>query len=143
MQDEGFGDDVRRPHAWVQRLVRLLEDDPHLGSQATQHLAAARQDLLAVEADATRGRFQQPEDAAGGCGLAGPALADEPERLPRLDAERDVVDGVKRAPVGQCEVLGQRVDLEQGAHRDSIVSIVDGRAGPRGQWQKVSWLSLK
>ncbi len=75
---------------------------------------------MAEEADRALGRLQQLEDAVPGRRLAGAGLADEPERLARVDLEGDVVDRldvvdglVPEQALLDREVLLQPLDLEQ------------------------------
>jgi len=48
---EAFADDVTDRHSWVQRSVRILEDDLHAASHLLQVVALKGQDILAVHRD--------------------------------------------------------------------------------------------
>src|SRR5690606_7078394 len=89
------------------------------------------------------GRLDEAEYGASGRGLAGPGLADQPERLAAAEPEGDVVDGayvVGRAaeePLADREVHLEAADIEEriGRHveervgRRDVASILGGVRG--------------
>ena len=75
--------------------------------------AAPREADLPVHDPAGLGR-QQAQDRVGGDALAAAGLADQPDRLARLDVDGDAVDGPDDAVAGE-EVGLEIVDLEQAA----------------------------
>src|SRR5262249_44006908 len=78
----------------IQRVVRLLEDDLHVRAPLPQLALRERRDVSAVEQDLPARRLEQPEEAPAEGRLAAAALADQPERLARVEVERDVLAGV-------------------------------------------------
>ena len=77
-----------------------------------------RVQILPLEADAAAGRLLEPQHELGGRGLAAPGFADDAERPPTLDRERDAIDGAHHAavaaeePAPGPEVLAQSGRLE-------------------------------
>ena len=51
MDDQRLLDDRSGAHPWVERRVRILEDDLHLAPQASQVAATQVQHVAAVEYD--------------------------------------------------------------------------------------------
>ena len=93
MNDERLLDDLARPHARVQRRVGILKDDLHVAPRGAQPFGGEREHVLAVEPHRPARRFDQPEQAAAGRGLAAARLANQPERLALVDAEAHIVNG--------------------------------------------------
>jgi hypothetical protein len=60
------------------------------------------------------GRHDQPDDGRGGDGLAAAGLADEAERLARLNGKRHVVNGRGLAAVREAEHRAEVFDAEAG-----------------------------
>jgi hypothetical protein len=104
---------AERP-ARVQALPRLLEDDVGLELRVLRPRARRDvPDLFPEEPDLAGRRANETGDAVPDGRLAGAALADERQRLPRLDRERDAVDGVHGVAVALV-VLDEVTNLEQG-----------------------------
>ena len=98
----------------VQRRVGILEDHLHPSPQRAQLALVEPRDLLAVEDDPAVDRLVEAEDRPPDGRLAAAGLADEAERLPAPDLERDVVDGADVADVAveQDAALDREVDLQ-------------------------------
>src|SRR5204863_2951467 len=94
MDDERLRNDVSDGHPRVERRIRVLEDDLHLAPHFAQLLAPDGRQLAAEELHRPLRRLQKLEDAVAGRRLARTRLADQPERLARVDLEGDVVDGL-------------------------------------------------
>ena len=89
-------------------------------SESSQQVAASK----AMRPAILPGRLgDQPQDRHGGDGLAATRLADDGERLPGLELERDAVDRAVDALRG-AEVRLQVLDLEQG----------HGASAPTASW---------
>src|SRR4051794_4766602 len=93
MDHERLGDDRADGLAWIQRRVGVLEDHLNLAPKWLQLLARKIRDLLALDLDRPARRLEQAVHEACCRGLAAACLADDAERLPPLDVERDAVDG--------------------------------------------------
>src|SRR5262249_1652078 len=76
---------------WVQRAVRILEDDLDAPAQRYQRAAVEPGDIDAVVEDRACGRFFQPQDAAAHRRLAAARLADEAQCFAAADGEVDAV----------------------------------------------------
>src|SRR5262249_45938601 len=119
MNDQGLADDGADAHARVERGIGVLKDDLDVASQRAQFLAVERQHVLAVKPDLARCRLDEAEHAATGGGLAATGLADESERLARLDVKIDAVDRMDGPALAlqqtgaDRERLGQVADTEQ------------------------------
>ena len=118
---EWLADDVANGHAWIQRRVRILEDDLQLTADRAHLLPLEARDVATVDDDRARGRLDQLENGARERGLTTPGLADEPERLALPDLEIDAVDRVHVAhrPLEQAlpdrKVLDEVLDAENRA----------------------------
>ena len=101
-------------HPRVQRRVRVLEDHLHPAADPAQPVALQRGHVDPVEADLAVGGVDEADHGAGERRLAAAGLADEAERLPAADLQRDAVDGPDRADLAlEDHALGDReVDLE-------------------------------
>ena len=77
VDDQRLGDDRADGHARVQRRVRVLKDDLHVPPHPPHVAGVKLQDVGAFELDASRGRVDEPEDAAPDGGLARARLAHE------------------------------------------------------------------
>jgi hypothetical protein len=72
---------------------------------------------MAISAPRISRRGEQAEDGHGGDGLAAPGLADERDRLARVDGEADAVDGAGAfAGAWGAEGDGEIIDGEQRVH---------------------------
>ena len=103
----------------VERGHRLLKDHadlfaadrPHLPARAGRPGPCPRS---AIRPDSiSRGRRQQPHDRQRRDALARPALADDPQRPPLLDAKRHVIHRLHDAVVG-VEVGAEIIDFKHG-----------------------------
>src|SRR6516225_5673896 len=111
--DERLADDVVDFEAWVERGVRVLEDDLQLAPIGPHLTAGQPVDALAPDADLARGRIDQFEDRLAGGRLAAAALADEAQSLALSDVERDSIDGVHLADGALQQALLDREMLYQ------------------------------
>ena len=118
------GEDLADALAGVQRGLRVLEDHLHLAADRLHLPATGLGDVLAMEADRARGRRQQPHEHADQRRFAAPGLADDPERLTRVEMEGDVVDGV--------DVRGGAIDDHPGLDREQHSQMVDLEQLPIG-----------
>ena len=107
---EHLGDLAADGEHRVERGHRVLEDHRDLAAADLAQLLrrSSLSSSLPVEArpsprPATPPLGQQPEDGQRGDALAAARLADQPERLARLDVEADAVDGVDRSPAAAPE----------------------------------------
>jgi hypothetical protein len=105
----------------LSQAQRVLEHHGDLGAEQLAHLAVAQADQLAPHELHAAGAAhvdlgQQVHDRARQDRLAGPRLADQPERPAAVEREADAVDRLDPAPWGE-EVGLQVVDLEQHARR--------------------------
>ena len=114
-----LADDRPDRHPWIQRCVRVLEDDLHLLAEGAQRALVERGDVLALEGDFARGRLDQSQDRAAGGGFAAAGLAHEPQRLAGHDVERHVVHRVharhlaREQAATDREVLLEVANLEE------------------------------
>ena len=81
-----LADDLLDRHARIERAVRVLKNHLELAPPRAQGRAAHFQDVLAVERDFPRSRFDEPDDGAAERRLAATAFTDEAERFARRDA---------------------------------------------------------
>ena len=87
-----FLDDFGHPHARVERRVGVLEYDLHLVAFGAQLGARQARQVLARKQHAPAGRFGEAQYAFAHGGLAAARLADQAERAPGGDRQRDAVD---------------------------------------------------
>ena len=92
LRPDRFSDDLPYPKSRVEGADRVLENDLHVAAPRAQLLAPEMGDVLSLEQDRPLGRFVQPGDEPAERGLPGARLADETERLPLPDRDRDPVD---------------------------------------------------
>src|SRR5262249_25943592 len=110
-------------HPRIQRGIRILEDHLHSTAQLTQLVPLRGADVGAVELDCPGVGLYEPDDAASQCRLTAPGLAGQPDNLPVVQLERDIIDrfhgfdGCPAEAIGhraaQPEVLGQLLDPQQ------------------------------
>ena len=112
-----FGDDLRRGHARAKASVGVLEHDLHVAAQAAQLPGGPAGNVVALKDDPTFGR-DQPHDRQRQRGLARPAFADDPQRLPRPDRQGRLVDRVDMAHgLAQQPALDREPDAQRlGPH---------------------------
>ncbi len=114
-----LADDVADRHPRVERGVRVLEDHLDPAPDRPQRRGAEAGEVDAVEEDAAVARLVEPDHRLRERRLAATRLADQPERLAALDAERDAVDRPyvpdRRAeePGPDREVLDEPLDAEE------------------------------
>ena len=114
MNAHGFRDLVADGQHRIEARHRLLEDHgdaiapdvAHLPVAQAQEVSPRKSDAAAD--DAADARRQEAEDRKGGDALAAARLPDDPERLSRIQRERQAVDGARHA------VLVEEVSLEVG-----------------------------
>jgi hypothetical protein len=113
----------------VQARHRLLEDHRHARAAQVaqrpgvelQQVDALEQDLAA--GDAPRRLGDQAHDRERGDRLAAARLADDAERAPGPERERDPVDGAVGAAIA-VEPGAQVADLQQGRHRRAAAASI-------------------
>ncbi len=89
--------DLPDPQSGVEGTDRVLEDHLDVAPPQAQLLAAEVGHVLPLEPDLTLRRLVEAGDEPAERGLAGARLADEPQRLPGPDGDRDPVHRVDRA----------------------------------------------
>jgi hypothetical protein len=110
-----LGHEVADPADRVDVRPRILEDHRYLAAVAAQVAPGQRGDVPALEADRPLGRRARGQQAADGPGrhrLAGTGLADQADRLARVDPQPDVAEHGPRPPLDP-QPHGQVIDLEQ------------------------------
>ena len=126
VEDEELGQHRADGQAWVERGVRVLEDEldgPVLltGAAGAQQLSAQRY--------RTGARAQQPGQATGHRGLPAPRLPDDAQGLALRHGEADILDRSEPLPFaggeGDVEVLGR----QQGQGRPFPLGRPAGRSG--------------
>jgi len=128
MDVQRFADDLLNGHARVERAVGVLENHLELAPPRAQGRATHFQNVLAVERDFPRRRFDEPDDGAAERRLAAAAFADEAERFAGRDAEADVVhrlhgfSDAPEHPVLHGKMHLQVFDFEQ-VHNDFSPSL--------------------
>jgi len=117
---QGLGNDVLHAHARTERAERVLEHHLHGPAVVHEVLALETGDVAALEGDRPRGRRLLQQDQLGGGRLPAAGLADEAERLARMNGEVDAVHRfhpTRRAPEQpppRREVFLQPPDLKNG-----------------------------
>src|SRR5262249_14419343 len=86
-------DDRPNLHAWIERGVRILEDDLHVAPGLAHTRSGEREDVFSAKVDLAGRRFDQTQDASAGRAFAASGFAHEAEHLTRLDIETEVVYG--------------------------------------------------
>src|SRR5262249_10163565 len=84
-------------HARIERAVRVLENDLQGAALRAQRLVIEREQVVAVEADASCGGLDQPQHEAAGRRLAATRFSDQREGLAGGEVEVDAVDRAHRA----------------------------------------------
>ena len=87
-----LADNLLDRHAGIERTVGVLKDDLHPPALFAKLLAVESQDVVSFEFDDPRGGRDESQERATHRRLAAAAFADEPQRLPLADRERDAVD---------------------------------------------------
>jgi hypothetical protein len=128
---------VRDRDAWVERGVRVLEDDLDALAQSGQISRRRPQDVEPVELDAAPRDGHEPQDRPGRGRLAAAGFTDEGERLSPVDVEADASHGFHgpfRAPgdpVGHAATPAERDveirDAQQRRARSATLVTVGGR----------------
>ena len=95
----------------------FLEDHAHPAASAPQFAAAELHDVDAVEFDRSRGRLDQPVDAADHRRFARAGRADQRHHLPIGHID---VDALERE-IARAIALGQTFDAQHRCPRDGIV----------------------
>src|SRR5262249_19761801 len=91
---KGLADNVPGAHAWIERGERVLEYDLHFLAEGPELRLSKVGDVLALELERTGSGFDQAQDGATHRSFTAARLADEPQRLARVDRKADVVDGI-------------------------------------------------
>src|SRR6266566_812073 len=125
VDDQRIGDALSDRHRWIQRGVRVLEDDLHPLSQGPELGLLHVGNVHAVETDRPGGRLEQAKDGPTRSRLAASALADESENLAPAERERDAVDRVHDKAMSSQEIrkpgrLGGKVLYEISDFEDIV-----------------------
>ena len=119
VHEEAEGHRILDGQARVERGVGILEDQLHVAAQALHARRPGGPHILAGEDQGPRIRLDQSENQPGQCRFPAAGLADDTERLARIDVERHVVDrahpGIRalQHAAAQGEVLAQPSRLQQ------------------------------
>src|SRR5262245_50622041 len=84
------------PHPWVERGIRILEDDLHTLPQPPHLVRAERQQVLPVDPHFSRRWLNQPKNAAACRRFAATGFANKSERLASTDREAHTINGLYR-----------------------------------------------
>src|SRR4029079_11634090 len=120
---ETLADAVADRRSWVERRVRVLEDDLHPPPVRLELLAGQLRDVPALDEDLAGRRLDQAEQDATDRRLAATRLADQADGLAAVDREADAVDGLDRGdlaaqhPAVDREVLHEIPDLDERCRR--------------------------
>ena len=133
VQPQRLAQRLAHAHARVQAGVRVLEDHLDVTPQAAEAALGEPGDVLAAEQDPAAGRVGQPHDAARGRRLAAAALADQRQRLARMNRERDAVDRAHDRAVA-VELLAQVLD----AHDRLVLHASSSTGGRSGSGTRLS-----
>ncbi len=119
VHEQAEGHRILDGQARVERRVGILEDQLHVAAQALHARRPGGPHILAGEDQGPRIRLDQSENQPGQCRFPAAGLADDTQRLARIDVERHVVDrahpGIRalQHPAAQGEVLAQPSRLQQ------------------------------
>ena len=92
MNDQGLGDDVFHTQAWIERGERVLKNNLQVATPAAHFAFAGREQVAAFQAYAARGGLDQTKNESAQCTLARTGFPNQPERLARINIQRNVVD---------------------------------------------------
>src|SRR5919108_1944648 len=122
--------------ARVERGARVLVDVLEILRHRAALARGQPSDLAAGEADIARRRRVDAHHRLAERRLAAAALAHEAERLPRLDAQRDAVDGAQPADAPAEGVAHGKVprEVDELEQRRAHAS-----APETGWWQRTPW----
>ena len=123
-RSEGLGDDLPDRLAWIERLVRVLEDQLRASAPGPQVGAAEPGEVDTAVADPAGGGALEGRDRPRDRRLAAPGFADEREDLPRPDVERDAVHGPDGPAPARPGSSGGEPDVE-------VLHLHDRRRSPR------------
>ena len=113
MNVQRLADDVLHRHARIQRAVGVLENHLQLAPPRAQRRPAHPRKVFALEQNAPRRRLDQPHDGAAQRRLAATALAHQPQRFARRDAEAHVVHRLHvRTHAAEHPVLHREMDFQ-------------------------------
>jgi len=79
-------------HSWVERTVRVLEDDLHPASHASQGAGAQLGHIDTVKMDLATGRFEKPQDGSAGGRFTAARLAHQAKRLALVNLKANAID---------------------------------------------------
>src|SRR3954463_569805 len=127
----------------LRRVHRLLEDHPQVrAAQPAQLTRLEVEQVAAVVVDLAvrRGALgQQADHAAAERGLAAARLADQPDRLGRIEVEIDAVDGAHGAAVGAVPDPKVANGEARLSHSPASSSTVPADAGPTADDPDMIW----
>lgn len=115
LDEQRFGQGVLDGEIRIEAAQRVLEDvlDDAPPAQAAPLAVAEPGDVLATDPDRAGRDAHEAEYGAGQCGLPGARLADDADRLPGRDAQRDPSQGAP-APAPPAVADLQALDGEDG-----------------------------
>ncbi len=106
-------------HAWIQRSVRVLEDDLHVAAHFFQLPTAQLEDIRPIEKDLAGGRLDQAQHGAPDGGLSAARFAHQPNGLTLANGKADVIHRLHpghhllQQAAADREILHQVFDLDQ------------------------------
>src|ERR1700682_147514 len=128
MQRQRFGQDLADGHARVKRRIGVLKDDLRIAAEAAQFVRVEREQIAALESDVACIRLDQPQYQPAHGGFAAAGLANQRQRLARIDAETDAIDRLDEGgPASEHRTVGDEMfyeilDFEQRGHDTSLSS---------------------
>jgi hypothetical protein len=95
---ERLTDDLTDGHAWVERRVRILEDDLHAPSDFPERLLFDLGETLVIVVDLSGGGLFELKDATSCRRLSASRLTDKPEGLAPGNVKADPVHSPDKTP---------------------------------------------
>ena len=92
VQRQRFAQRLSHGHPWIERRVRVLENDLHEAPLRAQLAMRKGKDIAVLEPDFSGGRFDQAQDEPSGRRLAATRFADQRERFSNVQFEAHTVD---------------------------------------------------
>ena len=111
-----LADDRAGAQPRIERRIGILEDELDVAPIAPHRARRKRRNIDAAQTDGTAARIDQPHDHPRERGFAAAGFADDAERFPLAQGERDAVDRVNE---------GFRAAERTAAHRKALHEILD------------------
>ena len=132
VDEERLTDDVTDRLAWIQRGVRVLEDDLDVAAQLAHLRTLGVGDVLAVEDDASLGGLLQGDEQPSQGGLSTPGLTDHTQGFTGVEVEAHPVHRLDAADRVLDDAGLERVVLLEVTNRqDGFAGRLGGFAGFR------------